>query len=296
MLRSLKKPIIIMILQYIPSMNYYDKMKHSFSFQSFININNSTYHYINILNRELENESTVLFQKFSFFVLKMMELPKLSKQDLKVSNILTLYSEFSKISLLTPKEIDSIFLTFLQIRQPKYIYISCDIQLIPFVTFHSVLSSAKLIINASRFEKELFYNTLEKYQICDESLYAEFLPIELPNLERFICKTPFKDETLFPLLCEQYPKLKVLSIPIEITPTNRIIQMLISSAFRNTIEEIHLPEFFEEYDSILFNYLPRLKLITRNRNSTPLQAIVNNCGIKIVNRITTTSETQCIIY
>ena len=92
MLRSLKKPIIIMILQYIPSVNYYDKMKHSFSFQSFININNSTYHYINILNRELENESTVLFQKFSFFVLKMMELPEISKQYHKVSNILTLYS------------------------------------------------------------------------------------------------------------------------------------------------------------------------------------------------------------
>lgn len=72
--------------------------------------------------------------------------------------------------------------------------------------------------------------------------------------------------------------------------------MLISSAFRKTIEEIHLPESFEQYDSILFNYLPGLKLIHRNHNSTPLQAIVNNCGIKIVNRITTTSETQCIIY
>ena len=72
--------------------------------------------------------------------------------------------------------------------------------------------------------------------------------------------------------------------------------MIISSAFRKTIEEIHLPESFEQYDSILFNYLPRLKLITRDRNSTPLQAIVNNCGIKIVNRITTTFGKQWIIY
>lgn len=164
MLKSLKKPIIKMIFQYINPKSYFGILKHSFAFQRLLNINYSTYHYVNLLMRELKNKSTGLFNKHYACITTLMDISEVSKEEMAQSKIFILYTQLKKITHLSETEIDTIFRHFICTVQPKFVYISCNSHMEPFDKFHKELSSSKLIICASRFEPYSFYNTLSKYQ------------------------------------------------------------------------------------------------------------------------------------
>ena len=96
MLKSLKKPIIKMIFQYINPKSYFSILKHSFAFQRLLNINYSTYHYVNLLMRELKNKSTGLFNKHYACITTLMDISEVSKEEMAQSKIFILYTQLKK--------------------------------------------------------------------------------------------------------------------------------------------------------------------------------------------------------
>ena len=164
MFKSLKKPLIKMIFNFIHPKSYFRILQHSFAFQRLLDINYNTYHYVNLLMRELNNIPTGPFYKNSVCITNLMDISEISKEDMTKSQVLILYTQLKKMNYLSETETDNIFRHFICTVNPKFLYISCNSHMEAFDKFHNELSSSKLIICASRFEIDSFYNTLSKYQ------------------------------------------------------------------------------------------------------------------------------------
>lgn len=162
---QLKGPIFQLIRSYLSKVAQFKIAQHSFRIQRSEGFSLSTYQTYNLIKRSINIKQNKAFNEEIYKKFKNFGITEFTKEDFQNALCLSVYKEVkAKVFYLNESEINNIFSIYLQVNEPKIIYISSLAEAQAYESFQAELSNALLIVNGPKAgSTRTFFSILEKH-------------------------------------------------------------------------------------------------------------------------------------
>ena len=165
LINLVKGPVFQLIRSYLSKVAKFKIAQHSFQIQKAEGFSLSTYQTYNLIKRSIHIKQNKTFNEEIYKKFKDFGITEFTKQDFQNALCLSIFKEVkTKVFYLNETEINSIFSIFLQVNDPKILYISTMGEMLAYDCFNKDVPNAVLIVNVPTTGSTInFYSMLKKY-------------------------------------------------------------------------------------------------------------------------------------